>query len=140
MIRKKYVHIMPEEGFVGILCRNEDNYVIIKSSNKKFMQHDVISWQVNKDKFVRGEMSEFTKRCRRALDNWIDNMPKEKQEKFIELLFQILEKAEIKDLMEIRQATFRNLVRIYREARNIDKESEKLISTCFKDLYLEWRK
>ena len=139
-VKDKYVHIIPNEGFVGILFKNDDDYTVIKSNTKFLLQHDVTTWQIDKDKFVRSEMSEFTKRCRRALDTWIDNMDDKKKRKFIDNLFNIFDKAGIEDFMEVRQAKFWTLYRIYKEARNIDKDSQKLLSTCFKDLFLEWRK
>lgn len=139
-VKDKYVHIIPEEGFVGILFRNKNNYTVIKSSNKKILQHDATSWIVDGNKFARGTMSEFTIRCRKALNTWLDKMTYEQREVFIKNLFDVFEKSGIDDFMEIKQAKFRTLYKLYKEARNIDKESKKLLSTCFKDLYLEWRK
>ena len=138
-IRNKYVHIIPEEGVVGLLYRNEDNYVIIKSSNKKFFQHDLNTWLVNGDKFYRGKMSTFSKRFGKTINTWLDNMTMEGTKKVLNLLSLILEKAEVKDLMEIKKEKLKKIIKIYKEAKNIDPESKKLLSDCFKDLYQEWR-
>ena len=139
-VKDKFVHIMPDEGFVGILFKNDPDYIIVKSNSRFIFQHDPNSWVVDKDKFVRSEMSEFTKKCKKALDTWIENMDDTKKVQFIENLFKIFDKAGIEDFMEIKEAKFMTLYRLYKEARNIDIESQKLLSTCFKDLYLEWRK
>ena len=140
-IRKKYTHIIPEEGVVGILLTNdENNYTVVKSTNKKFFQHDLNTWVVEDDKFVRGEMSSFTKKCRKTLTNWIRKMDKEKMEKVVDNLFKIFVQAEINDLMDIKKEKIRKIRRLYKEAKTIDKESEKLLSSVFKELFQEWRK
>ena len=66
-------------------------------------------------------------------------MDKEKRIKFVKTFFGILKMAEIDDLMEIREAKFKNFVRIFRETKNIDPFDKELLKVCFKDLYAEWR-
>ena len=139
-VKEKYIHIIPEESFVGILFKNENKYDVIKSSKKKFAQHDATTWLIDDDKFVRGKMSDFTKKCRRTLENWLDKMDYQKQTQFIKTIFDIFDKAKINDLMEIREARIKSIYTLYKEAKNTDRESEKLLSTCFKDLYKEWKK
>lgn len=138
-IQKRYVHIMPEEGFIGILLCNEDKHLIVKSKNKKFFQHDINSWIVDGDHFVKGRLSQFSIRCRNAIDNWLSKNDEDKMKKFVTLLFEAFKQAEIEDLMEIKHKKFKNILKIYKNAKNLDNESEKLISTCFKELYQEWR-
>ena len=67
-------------------------------------------------------------------------LKREKMEKVVDNLFKIFVQAEINDLMDIKKEKIRKIRRLYKEAKTIDKESEKLLSSVFKELFQEWRK
>ena len=56
-IKKKYVHIVPENSVVGVLLRN-DMYTVIKSSKKSIMSHNIHTWLLEDDKIANGTMTE----------------------------------------------------------------------------------
>ena len=54
MIKKVHTYI-PQTSRIGRLLNHKEETTIIKSTQMGIMQHDLYSWQVLGDKFVRDE-------------------------------------------------------------------------------------
>lgn len=55
----KVITYIPQDSIFGMLLNHEEKYIIVKSTNKGIMQHDVYSWQVIAKQFVK--LKEITK-------------------------------------------------------------------------------
>lgn len=135
----KLVTYIPKACVVGMLLRHSNNYIVVDSKNKTFMQHDATSWIIEEDKFKRSEISEFSKKVEKGVTSWLDKLDDKKREKFVTSLFSILKKAEIHDLNEFRKTKINSMIKILKETKNLDKETRSMISTCLKDLYNEMK-
>ena len=122
-----------------MLFRSKENYVVIKSNKKKFIQHNALNWAIEGNSFIKTELSDFSKRFHGAMNRWLDKFDEKKREEFTNTFFSILKKAEIEDLNEIREAKFKNTLRILREMKNVSKENRVLLTSTLKGLYQEWK-
>ena len=138
-INYKYTHIVPGESVFGLLLKQPDNYIVIKSIKKKFFQHNALNWVVDGDHFERCKLSTFSKKMKHAFDNWIDNTNDSERKEFTEILFSILKKAGITDLKDVKANVVANMIKILKETKNISKENRKYLMEVFKDLYAGWR-
>lgn len=134
----RYTHIVPKESFVGMILYHK-NYYVIDSSKKNFMQHDAMNWLVEDDHLAQAELSEFSKRVEKAILSWLDKYDDEKREEFVKVLFSILKKAEINDLIALKQAKVSNMLKILKEMKNISKENRIVLAKGLKLLYDEWK-
>lgn len=139
-IDDRLVMIVPKESIVGMLMLHKDNYIVVDSKSKSFMQHNAMSWLVDNDKFKRVNLSEVSKKREQAIIKWLDNLDDNQRLKFIEGFFSILNKAGIDTLNEIRQAKLNSAIKIIKETKNLDKETRKMLLNCFKDLITEIRR
>lgn len=133
----KLVTYVPKSCVVGMLLRHADNYIVVDSKNKSFMQHDATSWLVDSDSFKREKISDFSKKVEKGVIAWLDKLDDKKREKFVTSLFTILKKAEIHDLNHFRKTKLNSMIKILKETKNLDKETRSMLSTCLKDLYAE---
>lgn len=71
-IKNKYSLIIPDQSIVGLLLRHENNYKVVKSSNKAFMAHELISWQIEDNQFKISELSMFSKIIDKSITEWLE--------------------------------------------------------------------
>ena len=136
---QKFSHIVPNESFIGMLFYSYDDYVVIKSAKKKYIQHNCMNWEVDDNRFKRAELSEFSKKFHRAILNWLDKLDDDKKEEFVKVFFSIFKQVEITDLNEIRQAKITMMMKILKGMKNISKENRELLTSTLKDFYHEWK-
>ena len=135
----RFTHIVPEESFIGMILTSDDNFTVIKSSKKKFFQHDATSWVVEGNHFARGELSEFSNRARKAMLNWLAKLNDKQKEEFVRVAFGILKSAEIDDLNDIKQSKISNMMKILKEMKNVSRENRDMLTNVLKRLYEEWK-
>ena len=138
-VSSKFTHIVPEESFIGMLYHSYDSYKVIKSTKKGLFQHNAINWVIEEDHFKSGELTPSSIRIREAMIRWLDKLDDERKEEFTKVLFSVLKKAEINDLVEIKKAKISNMLRIIKEMKNVSRENKNLLTTTLKDLYNEWK-
>ena len=138
-VSTKFSHIVPNESFIGMLFCSYDNYVVIKSAKKKYIQHNCMNWIVDGTRFQRTELSEFSKRFHKAIINWLDKQDDSKKEEFIRVFFSIFKQVEITDLNEIIKAKITNMMKILKSMKNISKENRILLTNTLKEFYHEWK-
>ncbi len=133
----KLVSYVPKSSFVGMLLRHADNYIVIDSKNKKLMQHDATSWIVEKNRFKRAKISEFSKKVEKGIISWLDQLDDKKREKFVSNLFSIFKKAEIHDLNEFKKSKLSSMIEILKETKNLDKATRTMMLNYLKAFYNE---
>ncbi len=138
-VANKFTHIVPEQSFIGMLYNSKDNYRVIKSNKKNLFQHNAVSWLVEDNHFKDGVLSPSSIRIKNAMIRWLEKIDDNKKEEFTTVLFSILKKAEVNDLVEIKKSKISNMLKILKEMKNISRENKSLLTKTLKDLYVEWR-
>ena len=138
-VSHKFTHIVPEESFIGMLYNSYDTFKVIKSNKKSLFQHNAINWVVEGNHFKKGKLCPSSIRIRQAMMRWLDKLDNERKEEFTKVLFSILKKAEVNDLVEIKKSMIPNMLKILKEMKNISRENKDLLTTTLKDLYAEWK-
>jgi len=133
-ILKKYTHIVPHSTIVGALLHNS-NYLVVKSDKENIVGHAPDTWQVVDDHFKRTKRSEHSLEIERRLWQWLRKHGDDDRKKILEAVFGLIEGCDILDTISIRQ--WRNLVKLFRATKGIDKESKDLISELFKEVALK---
>ena len=133
-ILSKYYHIVPHSTVVGALLCNR-NYVVVKASKDNILGHSGEYWQVFGDRFERAKRSERSLEMERRVWAWLDKHDDEDRKKVLEAVFGTLEGCNISNTMSIK--SFRNIVKLIRQARNVDKESKDLVISLLKETILQ---
>lgn len=136
-VSSKLVTLVPNESFVGMLLRHNDQHTVIKSTGKRFFQHDVFRWQVEDDHFVRTTLSDFSRKINRSVITWLDKLDDKRREKLVKAIFSTLKKAEINDLTEFKASKLNSIYKVLKETKNIDKETKAMMMDSLKDLMSE---
>lgn len=123
-VRDRLIHLVPNYSYVGVLLRN-DKFTVIKTNRKDFMAHAVSSWQVNKNEFIRENLSSISDNFRKSLLKWLDEHDLNQREKMISTVFKTLEESGIKNLNDF--FNLKNAITVIRNINNIDDETKKLV-------------
>ncbi|MGN1231379.1 MAG: DUF2974 domain-containing protein, partial [Anaerotignum sp.] len=80
---------VPQSSVIGMLLEHEEEYVVIRSSQKGIMQHDPYSWEILGKDFVRLEaLSEESRLLDRTVKAWLNDLPEEQREKFVDAVYE----------------------------------------------------
>lgn len=130
-VKERYVHIVPHCSIVGMMMRN-DTYKVVLSDKNNLLGHSILTWQVNGDHLVRAARSEHSKEIERRLWRWLDHHDDEQRKKVTEAVFDTIEGCNIADTMSLTK--LRNIVKLIRSAKELDKESKDLVLGLLKDV------
>ena len=128
-IKPKYVHIVPHCSIVGMMMRN-DVYKVVKSDRDNIVGHSIMTWEITDDHLRRAARSEMSKEVERRLWRWLDDHDDAERKKVLEAVFGTIEGCDILDTMSLFK--FRNLVKVFRQSKELDKESKDLVLGLFK--------
>lgn len=128
-IKPKYVHIVPHCSIVGMMMRN-DVYKVVKSERDDIVGHSIATWEINDDHLHRAARSEMSKEIERRLWRWLDDHDDAERKKVLEAVFGTIEGCDILDTMSLFK--FKNMVKVFRQSKELDKESKDLVLGLFK--------
>lgn len=134
IMEKKLKMIVPENCIVGFLLRHPDNYTVVKSNGRGIFAHDLSDWNCYGPQLIKGNLTEESKRLEKRVLNWLYAHNDEERKKFVEAIFDILEKSEIKTTVQLRQFKWNTFVKLIQNSRTMDKQSKELVISTFKSI------
>ncbi len=126
IIDKVHTYI-PQTSIIGRLLNHKEKTIILKSTQTGIMQHDLYTWQVLGDKFVRDELTDSSQLIDKTVTDWIREVSKEQREEFFNTLFEILNATEAETLSDIKGQWFKNSITMIDTYKNLDQRSREIM-------------
>ncbi|MBR5543292.1 MAG: DUF2974 domain-containing protein [Oscillospiraceae bacterium] len=134
-IRERINTYIPQSSVVGLLLFHESEYTIVKSTYNGLLQHDTYSWEVERDKFVYLEkITEQSRFLDSALKEWIAGMEKEKREKLVDTLFEIISSTGAETVSELSENRMSNALSAIKALRGLDDETRGVLTEAISAL------
>lgn len=139
-IENKLIHIVPNYAIVGLLLNHSDNYMVVRSSSRGVLSHDIHTWVVDDNSFMRAELDNYSVLLDSEINNWLDKYTIDERKRFLYAMFDIFEKANIESFMEIldNKRLILEIVNEYKGVNDIDKDMLKdfigMLFNCFKEV------
>lgn len=131
-VQERIVTFVPQSSVVGMLLEHEENYIVVKSSEKGLMQHDGFSWEVLGTAFLHLEsVTRESRIADMAIRSVLGSMTDEQRMLFTNTLFEILESKKNRTLNDIRKEglpAFRKMLKTY---DNLDYDTRKMLLSVF---------
>ncbi len=128
---------IPQFSLIGMLLEGHKRYTVVESSRMGIMQHDPFSWKITNGGFsTTEEVSDGAKYVNRAIRNWLDSLSPEDREKFVDLLFGVLDAGDAKTFSEITSEWKKNFSAIFAAIRETDPQMKKFIGELIRDFGL----
>lgn len=124
-IQKKYIHIIPNYSVVGVLL-NHSSDCVVSASTKSILSHSILYWNINGTSFQKTTLSSFSKELDQRISTWLEKTNMEEKKSIIDNFNQILRKANISDINELKQDK-KKVLALIQESRDIHSDSKKAI-------------
>ncbi len=135
----KLIHLIPVDSIVGLLLRHSDNYLVVKSTKKGILSHDLTTWKVKDKELDIGTLSHFSSGLDIVISDWINKYSKERRKDFVESLFMIFKSANVESFVDIMEKKSL-IVKIIISTKDIDKDTKYMLKEfmiavikCFRD-------
>ena len=123
--------LLPQSSLVGMLLEHEEDYIVVKSRQKGFLQHNGLNWNVMGSGFVRVKnISAESRRTDKTLKKWVDGMTLEQREQLSEALYQILSSDNALTLTDLVSIKNRWLIR----GLKLDADVYRVLKQTLSDL------
>jgi len=139
-MRGKIRTIVPRLSVVGMLLEHEEPQVVVRSSQMFLLQHDPLSWEVLGSRFVRAEqVAKESRMIEAAIRSWLQQLSPAERKQFVDNLFAIFEKANIRSVHDLTRAKWRNVIQMVRML-NQSEEHKVVLARSLKVLFQEGRR
>lgn len=124
-IENKYVHYIPNDSIVGILLNNS-NSIVVNSTVRGPLAHDILFWKVDKDKFVKDKLTPFSQGLQSGINKFLDNHSQVELELVINDLSLLCKRANIDSLLDFKEDNM-NIIKLLNESKRLSKTSRKIL-------------
>ncbi len=137
-IRRRIHKTIPQSSLVGMIFESECDYHIVKSREHGLSQHNLFSWEVVDGHLLYQEdLRPEAKLAYTGINKWILNMAQEDREKFINVIFEILEETGVSNFEELASDLKKNVPIIVKKAASLDKETGRFLLDTIKLLVVD---
>ncbi len=124
-ILPKVVSIVPDTSIIGMLLSNSSKHIVVKSSEKGLGQHDAMTWQTERNRFVVAEPSPLGLFIMNSQKDWLSKIDDESRELFVNTLFSILEATGMATFGEMKGNMFKAAESMYASIKNLPKKQQE---------------
>lgn len=123
-ILPKVVSIIPDTSIIGMLLTSNVGHIIVKSKYVGLMQHDALTWIIERNRFKRTKQSALGSFINNSQKEWLSNLDDESREMFVNTLFSFFEATGMTtfDEMIINRRT--SAKKIIATLKNLPKEKQ----------------
>jgi hypothetical protein len=128
-IKDRIQSFIPQSSVVGMLFEHPEDYTVVKSSQTGLMQHDVFSWEVERDDLVRvKEVSQGSVFMNRTVGDWLGGLDSGQLRRFTDALYEILLSAKTNSLPKLGNDWLTSASLMIRSYNGVDGATKKLIA------------
>ena len=106
--KPKIKSFIPQSSVVGLLLEHDENYEVIKSSERGLMQHNPLSWEVLGASFIK--LNAITKESRmidRKFKAWLSEMSAKQREDFVDAVYEVFSSTSAATLTDLGADKFK---------------------------------
>ena len=124
-IKNKYKHIVPNYSLVGMLLAN-DNEVVVESTNKGILSHNIIYWVIKDDHFVNSKLSKISTEFRKEIFDWSYKYDDLEKCNFINDLRRVLVDANVYSILDLKTDN-KKILDLIINSKDLDKKTKKVL-------------
>ena len=121
----KIVSIIPDTSIIGLLLSSKSTHQVVKSSANGILQHDGLTWQVHRNRFVEAPLSPTGELIHKTMGAWLEQMDDETRQSFIDTVFFPIEATGMETFGEISDQKWKSVEAMLDAAKQIPKEKQK---------------
>lgn len=123
----------PYKSIVGMLFNYCDNYSVVDSCSDGLFQHDAMSWQIEKNRFLtKPKLDNSSIQFNTLFNDWLNDIDSNRLKDVIDSLFALLESAGVKTNSEIVEIISNNPTKVLKALNSVDKNVRNEVSQMVK--------
>lgn len=127
-ILNKIQTFMPQTSIIGRLLNHKEKITILQSTQTGIMQHDLYSWQVLADHFVKDDFTSSSEFIDQTISNWLIEVSSEQRKEFVRVLFEILNSTQAETLSQISSKWLSNAKTMIKSYQQLDEKSKEALN------------
>lgn len=131
---KKVVNYIPQESIIGMMLKPIGIRHVVQSKGRGFKQHDIFSWKIDKNEFLRGELTDLSKLTDFILSDWLDDISIEDRENFVTSIFDLLGAKDGKTFEKEPFSNMKLIIDLMQKYSKMDDETKELINKIMSNL------
>ena len=136
---KQIVHkiysIVPQTSIIGQLLSNNGKQRVVKSSANGIFQHDAMTWEVMRDKFVESELDRLSNFVKISLGSWLEKTDDETRESLVSTVVALIEETKANTFKDFGVNLFKNAGIIIKSLAKLPKEKRDELISAFSILF-----
>ncbi|MBR4869532.1 MAG: DUF2974 domain-containing protein [Oscillospiraceae bacterium] len=126
---KSIITLVPESSVVGMLMEHDNDYQVVRSTDKGLWQHVAFGWEVLGTAFVPEEEADpDAKVYNQTIREWLAAMTHEQRHDFIEAVYALLTAGgDIDDLQDFKVEKTKSAVSLVKSFGAMDKTTRKVL-------------
>lgn len=124
---------VPKDSVIGLLMENPSSYSVVESDAFGFMQHDIFSWGVKANTFLRRDsLTSFSVNVKKTMTKWLESLDLNQRREFVNSLFRILEECNIREVRDFEKISFSTVITALKSFSDMDTTSKDCIHNALK--------
>ena len=127
-VRERIVTYMPQSSVIGKMFGHEDKCVVVQSIEHNLWQHDLYTWKVTRDKFIRmPDTNKTSAFFDQTLTGFVAEMTHEERKQLVEGLFDLLKSTEHETFDELAEKWLQSGGKILKSFTRLDGKTRAMI-------------
>ncbi|MBR4182428.1 MAG: DUF2974 domain-containing protein [Lachnospiraceae bacterium] len=134
---------VPQSSLIAMILGHKEPFIIIHSiDNQVFHQHNLFTWEVEKDHLVReNDTTDASKVFDNSLKNWLDVMEQQKRIRFVDGMYALVTQMKLKKLSDVKKIPVPERVRQTLDAmKTLDPETRAVITEGIRLMFTSYNK
>lgn len=133
-VLKRIESFIPQDSVIGRLLEHTEKITVVKSIEKNLYQHDIYSWQVEKDHVIESDTTRSSDIADETISLWIEKASEEERTIFVNTMFEIFDTSGVNTPIDIMQNWKKYIPRIIKTYRSVPKERRDTVIAVWKKL------
>lgn len=131
---KKIYNYVPQTSVIGRLFYHYENEIVVKSCNLGLYQHDILSWEIEVDKFKKLDTRDNDSLyIEQKINKVLDNMSPVLREEFVEIGYGLFMRTKSETLTDLNN----NKAKLIKQYLNVNKTDRKIIDNTLSELLID---
>lgn len=126
---------VPQSSVVGMMLGHGESFVIVHSGESGLLQHDVYSWEMERDRFSYVQaVTNSSRFVDSTLKHWLAEVEPEQRERFVDAVYAVLLETNAKTVKEVSENKFGNGKILLRALKKLEEEDRKAVLQALRAL------
>lgn len=123
---------LPQASVVGLMFQHGERYRVVQSSQTtEYLQHDIGSWMVDRNRFCyKNELSNGSRLVDRTLKGWLEEMDTRQRQLFVDTIYQVLAQSKLQRFLAPEQDWGLVIKNLVCTIGKLDGETRQAVSRC----------